>query len=53
MVFRMNYKHKSSALLSSRAKWIAKSLLAAALPMPWLTLKLHAQPGLCLHHSHQ
>src|SRR5271166_2408998 len=21
--------------------------------MPWLTLKPHAQPGLCLHHNHQ
>src|SRR3984893_12848653 len=21
--------------------------------MPYLTLKLHAQPGLCLHHNHQ
>src|ERR1700676_1294767 len=30
-----------------------KSLLAAAPQMPYLTLKLHAQPGLCLHHNHQ
>ena len=33
--------------------WIAKSLPAAAPQMPQLTLKLHAQPGLCLHHNHQ
>ena len=36
-----------------RADWIAKSLLAAAPQMPKLTLKLHAQPGLRLHHNHQ
>jgi hypothetical protein len=36
-----------------RADWIAKSLLAAAPRMPQLTLKLHAEPGLCLHDNHQ
>src|SRR6266849_4323848 len=36
-----------------RADWIAKTPLAAAPQMPLLTLKLHAQPGLCLHHNHQ
>jgi hypothetical protein len=36
-----------------RADWIANTLLAAAPQMPSLTLKLHAQPGLRLHHNHQ
>src|ERR1700687_5280306 len=48
-------KPTSSPLGASlpRADWIAQSLLAAAPQMPSLTLKLHAQPGLCLHHNHQ
>src|SRR4051812_12945501 len=30
-----------------------RSLLATAPQMPSLTLKIHAQPGLCLPHDHQ
>src|ERR1039457_3071982 len=47
-------KSKHSASLGSLApNWIAKTLLAAAPQMPQLTLKLQAQPGLCLQHNHQ
>ena len=35
------------------ADWIAEDLMAAAPQMRKLTLKLHAQPGLRLHHNHQ
>jgi hypothetical protein len=47
-------KSKHLASLGSLApNWIAKILIAAAPQMPQLTLKLHAQPGLCLQHNHQ
>src|ERR1700690_3305780 len=42
-----------ASLGSLAPNWIAKTLLAAAPERPQLTLKLHAQPGLCLQHNHQ